>query len=244
MSKKRLKENYQLKERFKTESEVFDKNALMDLSKLMKKGILQSVDYPISTGKEANVFRATTPSGTYVAVKIYKNETAPFFRKEEYLVGDPRFAHIKRNDRDIVKAFAHKEFKNLEICERAGVHSPKPYFILERILVMSFLGEGELPYPTMNVIGPLHGEKDLDSILDDIRKMYRAGLVHADISEYNILMGDHPYIIDFGQGVVKEHPHSARFLERDVSIILRYFERRGFKRDLQKTLDWITGKKK
>ena len=89
MSKKRLKENYQLKERFKTESEVFDKNALMDLSKLMKKGILQSVDYPISTGKEANVFSATTPSGTYVAVKIYKNETAPFFRKEEYLVGTP-----------------------------------------------------------------------------------------------------------------------------------------------------------
>ena len=143
-----------------------------------------------------------------------------------------------------MKAFAHKEFKNLEICEKAGVHSPKPYFILERILVMSFLGEGDLPYPTMNIVGPLHGEKDLDSILDDIRKMYRAGLVHADISEYNILMGDHPYIIDFGQGVVKEHPHSARFLERDVSIILRYFERRGFKRDLQKTLDWITGKKK
>ena len=203
--------------------------------------LVQSIDYPVSTGKEANVFRATTPSGTYVAVKIYKNETAPFFRKEEYLQGDPRFGRIKHNDREIVKAFVHKEFKNLEICERANVHAPKPYYMLNRILVMSFLGEGELPYPTMSVLGPIRGEKDLDSILDDIRKMYKAGLVHADLSEYNILMGDVPYLIDFGQGVVKEHPHSMKFLERDVAIVLRYFERRGIVRDLKKTLDWIKG---
>lgn len=243
MTKKPLKEDHQLKERFKTESEVFDRQALLDLSKLMKKGILQSVDYPVSTGKEANVFRATTPSGTFAAVKIYKNETAPFFRKMDYLEGDPRFEKIKHNDRDIVRAFARKEFKNLEICERAGVHSPKPFYLLDRVLVMSFLGEGELPYPTMNVLGPLHGEKDLDSILEDIRKMYRAGLVHADLSEYNVLMGDVPYIIDFGQGVVKDHPHSMEFLERDVSIILRYFERRSVKRDLIETLRWIKEKK-
>jgi RIO kinase 1 len=241
MTKKPLKEDYQLKERFKLESEVFDKQALLHLSKLIKKNIIQTVDYPISTGKEANVFRATTPSGTYVAIKIYKNETAPFFRKMDYLEGDPRFERVKHNDREIVKAFARKEFKNLEICERAGVNAPKPYYIVDRIIVMSFLGEGDLPYPTMNVIGPLHGEKDLDSILDGIRKMYRAGLVHADISEYNILMGDVPYIIDFGQGVVRDHPHSARFLERDVSIILKYFRKLGFTRDLEETLKWIKG---
>ena len=117
MTKKPLKEDYQLKERFKTESEVFDREALLDLSKMLKKGILQTVDYPISTGKEANVFRASTPDGKYVAVKIYKNETAPFFRKMDYLEGDPRFERIKHNDRDIVRAFARKEFKNLEICD-------------------------------------------------------------------------------------------------------------------------------
>ncbi len=93
----------------------------------------------------------------------------------------------------------------------------------------------------MNVLGPIRGEKDLDSILEDIKKMYKAGLVHADLSEYNILMGDVPYLIDFGQGVVKEHPHSMKFLERDVAIVLRYFERRGINRDLKKTLDWIRG---
>jgi RIO kinase 1 len=246
MTKKPLKEDHQLKERFKTESEVFDKQALLDLAKLIKKGIIQTVDYPISTGKEANVFRATIPSGTYVALKIYKNETAPFFRKMDYLEGDPRFTRIKRNDREIVKAFARKEFKNLEICERAGVHAPKPYYLVDRVLVMSFLGEGELPYPTMNVLGPIHGEKDLDSILEDVRKMYRAGFVHADLSEYNILIGDVPYLIDYGQGVVKEHPHAMKFLERDVAIMLKFFARNGVIRDFDKTMEWIKkgGKKK
>ena len=241
MTKKPLKEDYQLKERFKTESEVFDKEALIALSKMIKKGILNTVDYPVSTGKEANVFRATTPEGTFVAVKIYKNETAPFFRKREYLEGDPRFTRVKKNDRDIVKAFASKEFKNLEICQRAGVHAPKPFYLAGRIVVMGFLGEGELPYPTMNMVGPLHGEKDLDSILLDVRAMYRAGLVHADLSEYNIMLGDFPYLIDFGQGVVRDHPHAVKFLERDVAVILRYFEKNGIKRDLEKTLEWIRG---
>jgi len=239
MTKKPLKEDHQLKERFKTESEVFDREALLDLSKLMKKGVLQSVDYPISTGKEANVFRATTPDGKYVAVKIYKNETAPFFRKMDYLEGDPRFERIKHNDRDIVRAFARKEFKNLEICERIGIHSPKPYFLINRVLVMSFLGEGELPYPTMNMVGPLHGEPDLDSILKDVRKMYKEGLVHADLSEYNIMMGDVPYLIDFGQGVITRHPHAERFLERDVAIMLKFFKRNGVSRDLKKTLEAV-----
>jgi len=241
MTKKPLKEKHQLKERFKTESEVFDKLTLMILSRLLKKGILASVDYPVSTGKEANVFRATTAEGSFVAVKIYKVETAQFFRKEEYLEADPRFGRIKDNEREIVKAFARKEFKNLEICEKAGVHAPKPYYLLNHVLVMSFLGEGELPYPTMNMVGPLHGDKDLESILDDIGKMYKAGLVHADLSEYNVMMGDVPYLIDFGQGVIVRHPRAEKFLERDVAIILKYFAKRGITRDLEETLKKIRG---
>ncbi len=197
------------------------------------------MDYPISTGKEANVFRATTPDGGFVAVKIYKNETAPFFRKEEYLEADPRFSKIRFNEKSIVRAFARKEFKNLEICEKAGVHTPKPYYLLDRILVMSFIGEGDLPYPTMNMVGPLHGEADLQSLLEDVKKMYKVGLVHADLSEYNIMMADVPYLIDFGQGVVTRHPNAEMFLERDVRNLLRYFERHGIKRDLEKTLKWI-----
>jgi RIO kinase 1 len=199
------------------------------------------VDYPISTGKEANVFRATAPNGHFVAVKIYKIETAPFFRKDIYLEADPRFSRIKYSGKEIVKAFARKEYKNLEICQKAGVRAPRPYYVLNRVLVMDFLGEGELPYPTMNMVGPLHGGSDLELILEDVKKMYRAGLVHADLSEYNVMLGPVPYLIDFGQGVVTRHPNAERFLERDVSIILRYFEKYSVKRDLEEVLRWIRG---
>src|SRR3989338_8496893 len=128
MTKKPLKEDHTLKEREKVESEVFDKETLKSLSKIIKKGIIKSIDFPISTGKEANVFRATTPSGSYVAIKIYKIETTPFFRREEYM--------------------------NLEICEDAGVHAPKPLYVENNVLVLTFIGEEGLPYQTMNLIGP------------------------------------------------------------------------------------------
>ncbi|MFH1520181.1 MAG: serine protein kinase RIO [Candidatus Micrarchaeota archaeon] len=237
--KKPLKEDYQLKERFKIESEVFDKNTLLDLYKLIKKGIIKTVDYPISTGKEANVFRASTPDGAYVAIKIYKTETSPFFRKDAYLEADPRFSRIKSGDMNIVKAFARKEYKNLELCETAGIRAPKPLYVLNRVLVMTFLGEGDLPYPTMNVVGPIHGKADLDSVLGDIKKMYKAGLVHADLSEYNIMVGPQPFFIDFGQGVIIRHPNAEQFLERDVTNILKYFSKFGMKKEFEKTMKWI-----
>jgi RIO kinase 1 len=233
------KDEFQLKERLKVESEVFDKPTLIDLAKLMKKGIIQSVECPISTGKEANVFRATATDGSSVAVKIYKIETTHFFRRRKYLEGDPRFKRVKHSEKELVKAFARKEFKNLEICERAKVHAPRPYYIRNNILVMEFLGEEELPYPTLEMLGPKDAERDLKSILNDIRKMYRARLVHADISEYNILNGKVPHIIDFSEGVVLGHPHSEKFLERDVRNILKFFSKQGVKKDLEKTLDWI-----
>ncbi len=237
--KKPSKEDFQLKERIKIESDVFDKHTLLSLSKLIKKGIVETVENPISTGKEANVFRAKTADGIFVAIKIYKVETTHFFRRKTYLQGDPRFEKIKHNEKEIVKAFARKEFKNLEICKKAGVNSPRAYYVLDNIIVMEFLGEEGLPYPTMELVGPLNGEADLDSILDDMRKMYRQGLVHADLSEYNILAADKPKIIDLSEGVVLGHPHSEKFLERDVENILKYFAKKGIKRDAKKVLQWI-----
>ncbi len=240
--KRPSKEEYQLKKRFKIESEVFDRHSLLDLAKLIKKGIIATVENPISTGKEANIFRATAPGGNFLAIKIYRVETTQFYRRTKYLEGDPRFKKIKHSKKEIVKAFARKEFKNLEICEKAGVHAPRPYYILNNIIVMEFLGKGELPYPTMVMVGPLDPENDLDSILADIKKMYRAGLVHADVSEYNIMAASPPYLIDFSEGVVTGHPIAEKFLERDVEIILKYFKKYGIERDLEQVLEWIRGK--
>jgi RIO kinase 1 len=236
--KKPSRDDYVLKEERKLESEVFDHETLRVLAKIMKKGIIATVDFPLNTGKEANVFRATTPDGTFLAIKIYKMETAPFLRKIEYIEGDPRFKGIKKNDRELVLAFARKEFKNLKLCEEAGVNAPRVIYLDKNVLIMSFVGEKDLAYPNMNQ-APWADEKDLDSILNDIRKMYRAGLVHADISEYNILASKPPVLIDFGQGVTLAHNRAMEYLERDVRNILSYFEKKGIRRDFVKTLEWI-----
>lgn len=238
--KKPSKYDFLLKERFKLESEVFDRSTLLTLSKLMGRGIFDSLDNPISTGKEANVFMATASSGSHLAVKIYKVETTRFMRRKEYLEGDPRFGKFRRTERDFVTAFAQKEFKNLQICERALVHSPRPVLQEKNVLVMEFLGEGGLPYTPLNVLGP-SSMNQLKSILDDVRKMYRAGLVHADLSEYNILVGPSPYLIDFGQGVVLSHPNAQAYLERDISNIVGYFSRHGFRMEPGSALKYVAG---
>ena len=238
MTKKPSKDYFQIKEKKKIASEVFDKETLLTLSKIMKKGIVETIDYPVSTGKEANVFRATAQDGKYVAIKIYKIETTHFFKRKEYIEGDPRFEGIIKDEKGIILAFARKEYKNLELCENAGVDSPIPLFLEKNVVVMSFLGEEGLAYPTLHMVGP-QNNNDLDDILDNIKKMYTAGLVHADISEYNIMMAKKPYFIDFGQGVILKHPKAQEFLKRDVETILKYFAKHGDIRDPKKVLEWI-----
>ena len=57
----------------------------------------------------------------------------------------------------------------------------------------------------------------------------KANLVHADLSEYNILWHDgEPWFIDVGQGVTDQHPHSEEFLVRDVSRLVHWISKQGY----------------
>ncbi|MFA5105963.1 MAG: serine protein kinase RIO [Candidatus Micrarchaeia archaeon] len=210
----------------KIETGVFDRHTLLVISRFIKRKVFDSLDYPISTGKEADVFHATTLDGRNLAVKIFRIETSTFRAMEDYLISDPRFKGISDNKFDIINAWTRKEFKNLQIMEAAGVHSPHPLICNANVLVMEFLGTGGMAYSTLFQTGSESPESDARSILEDIKKMYIAGLVHADISEYNIMMTDNgPYIIDAGQGVVVKHPKALEFLKRDIDNIARYFRK-------------------
>ena len=236
------KDEFQLKERMKIESEVFDRSTLLSLAKLISKGILKSVDWPVSTGKEANVFRGTASDGKNVAVKIYKVETTKFVKRKEYLEGDPRFGKFRGRERDLVFAFAQKEYKNLGICEKAGIAAPKPYYQHRNILVMEFLGMKGLPFPMLHDVGPAEGE--FRQLIGEVRGLWKAGLVHADLSEYNILVGRKLYVIDWGQGVVSGHPKAEKYLRRDVENILDYFSKFIKVPDLETALAYIKGERK
>jgi len=111
---------------------------------------------------------------------------------------------------------------------------------------MEFLGEDEIPAPTLADIGLelkelVDVEKLFDEVIDDVKKLYkRAELVHADLSEYNIvLFKDMPYFIDMGQSVLRDHPYAKKYLERDLRNVLRFFLRFGVKADLEALIEEI-----
>jgi len=240
--KRPLKEFYVLKERLKIEDSVFDRNSLIVLSKFMKMGLISTVDFPISRGKEANVYRATKKDNEFLAVKIYRIETTRFFNKMKYIVGDPRFDKVKKSKKNLAFAFAQKEFRNLKLCKSFGIPVPTPIAFRKNIILMEFIGDENGAYDQLRSVKPKNRSL-LKKILNYIKIMYSNGLVHSDLSPYNILINNKQtsiYLIDYAQGVVKGHPLFEKFLERDVENILNYFKR---KKDKEKILEWIRDKK-
>src|SRR5438093_819362 len=78
----------------KTYDEVFDQRTLLLIAKLINDGVLATVDYPVATGKEGNVFHATTRDGAALALKIYRVSNSTFKTIATYIQGDSRFRNI------------------------------------------------------------------------------------------------------------------------------------------------------
>jgi RIO kinase 1 len=231
-------------ERLKLEENVFDVPTLKILYTLSNKGIIKSLGGSISTGKEANVFYAEG-SEKELAVKIYRIATSTFKAMDAYIMKDPRFTNIRNNKRDIIFAWTRKEFQNLKRAKSAGVRVPEPILIEKNILIMEFMGEKERPYPLLKNV-PLENDEAkviYNTIVEYMRLLHKvANLVHADLSEYNILIDPNdlsPIFIDMGQSVTLEHPGAREFLYRDVQNILRFFSRYGVKDEPEELLSKI-----
>ena len=104
---------------------VFDRLTLMSLYKLMKNGLIDTLDFPIARGKEAHVFHGTSENGP-IAVKIFHTSNAVFKNLVQYIEGDPRFGGLKRRHRDLVDIWVRKEFRNLSRLEKWGLAVPTP----------------------------------------------------------------------------------------------------------------------
>ncbi|HVM45648.1 MAG TPA: serine protein kinase RIO [Candidatus Thermoplasmatota archaeon] len=230
----------------KTLDEVFDKSTLLVLYKFINNGYLETLDYPVSTGKEANVFHATTPQGDSVAVKIFRTNTATFRSFMTYIAGDPRFGHVKPNRRDIVYVWAQKEYKNLQRYFEAGVRVPNPIAWRENVLIMEFIGDEGTPAPRVKDAPFDDPAKAYEALVDQYRLgSERGGLVHGDFSEFNILnQGNAPVVIDVAQAVLSHHPMAAELLARDAKNLAAYFRRQGVKVTADETLKRITPPRK
>src|SRR5438132_1195428 len=210
----------------KTYDEVFDHAALLTIADLITDGVISTLDYPVSTGKEANVFDATGPDGRAKAVKIYRIANATFRNIAVYIDGDPRFKKVKRAIRPTLWAWAQKEYKNLVRMEDAGVRVPAPERVHNNVLVMEYIGDETQPAPALREVALEDPAAVYADVLANLRAIRKAKLVHADMSEYNLLWWDgRVVVIDVGQAVPLDHLRAAEWFKRDVGNIARFFRR-------------------
>ena len=208
---------------------VFDKRTLMDLYSLASKGVIDALGGSVCTGKEANIFRAIVGEKE-LALKIYRVSTSNFNVMQDYLHGDPRFGNVKGTKSAIVSAWTRKEFRNLSRAEEMGVRVPHPITMKNNILVMALIGHGDYVAPQLKDVDlePGDAKRIYEKIIEYISVLYnKADLVHADLSEFNILYDEgEPVIIDMGQSVTLDHPMARKFLERDIANVTHYFQKK------------------
>lgn len=221
----------------KISQRVFDRSTLLTLYELARKGKIGELGGIISTGKEANIFYGVRDKKE-IAIKIYCIETSDFRKVEKYIRGDPRFK-VGRNRRQIVYQLAHKEFKNLSMVYQK-ISAPEPIAVLNNVIVLEFIGKNRIPAPKLKDAPCEKPKKYFDAIIKDMRTMYCIGLVHGDLSEYNILNHGKPVFIDFSMGVVLEHPLSLELLKRDIRNIVKYFNKCGLDEDPSEVLKRVT----
>ena len=230
------REDKPLKEATKISNKVLDDATMLVLHHMLRQKHFDTLDYPVSQGKEAMVFRATRGQG-YAAVKVFKYETSSFHQMEKYVEGDPRFTREAHGHRDLVNIWSRKEYANLQMCEEKGVTAPRPIACEKNVVAMEFLGVKGVASALLKDVVLKDPEKTLETILENIYKTYSAGLVHADLSEFNIIIHKgEPYFIDWGQAVLHAHPLAEEFFLKDVTNILKFFSKIGVHRDLKETL--------
>ena len=216
-------------EEFKIERKVFDRRTMFAIFKLMKKGFIKTVESVIREGKESVVLSAKDKKNDWLSMKVYRVEYCEFKSMWKYLAGDPRFSRIKKDRWQVVINWCRREFKNLKIAFEAGVSCPEPIAFNENILLTKFIGEDGLPAPRLIDVKLENPQDAYEFLEEDMKKLAKSNLIHGDLSAYNIVILNKPYLIDFSQSITEKHPLAKELLKRDVNNLNFYFQRTGVK---------------
>jgi len=204
---------------------------------LVDEGLVDEVLRPLMSGKEADVF--VVRSGNEVrCAKIYKEaEKRSFKQAVQYREG--RKGRNSRRSRAMEKGskFGRNEqeqaWQNAEVdalfrLAQAGVRVPQPYGCFDGVLLMELITDEQgFVAPRLNDI-TLTTEQALAHhkvIMKDVQRMLCAGLIHGDLSEFNVLLDSiGPVIIDLPQAVdAAANNNAKRMLERDVNNMTQYY---------------------
>ena len=206
---------------------------------LVDQGIIDEVIRPLMSGKEAQVYLVRKGEEVRVA-KLYKELDHRSFRnRSDYT--DGRKVRNSRQQRAIAKRSAYgrsldeEAWHNAEVdalfrIHGAGVRVPEPFEFIDGVLVMELIRdhEGE-PAPRLAdlSISQSEAKEIFNHLLREVVRMLCTGIVHADLSDFNVLLShDGPVLIDFPQCVDPAHNNNAqRLLIRDVDNLTRILGR-------------------
>ncbi len=204
---------------------------------LIEDGLVDEVVRQLMSGKEAMVYVVRCGSEIRCA-KVYKEAAKRSFKQAvEYQEG--RKGRNTRRQRAMEKRskFGRKQqeeaWQNAEVdalykLDRAGVRVPMPYGCFDGVLLMELVTDGAGQVAPRLIDVALTREQAVEDhavMMDYVVKMLCVGLVHGDLSEFNVLVDDYgPVIIDLPQAVdAAANNHAQSMLERDVNNITAYY---------------------
>jgi RIO kinase 1 len=239
-------------DQFKVEESVFDEATYGALYKLVQDGYIDAFGGPLSTGKEANVYEALAGSTAgerlgvdsrpEVAAKVYRINASDFREMGEYLEGDPRFEGLGHDKKAIVTAWVRKEFANLERAMEAGVRVPIPIAVERNVLIMEYIGTADDRAKRLSEVEIENPETAFEVVREYMHRLHDAGLVHGDLSEYNVVFHEGQLVvIDLGQAMTVHHPNHLEFLERDCENVAAFFARQGLDVSGEDLYETVTG---
>ena len=209
------------------------------LEKSLAVGVIDTVIRPLQSGKEAQVYLVESQGEVRVA-KVYKEATNRSFKhRAEYEEG--RKVRNSRQQRAMNRKskFGRSEmedaWKSMEVdvlrrLHKIGIPVPTPYEFVEGVLIMELITDGSgNPAPRLVDVrmSPKEAEAMLKNLVHQVSRMLCEGVVHGDLSDFNILIGkDGPVIIDFPQATDPATNNNARkLLLRDVKNVTYFLSR-------------------
>jgi len=196
---------------------VFNGYDSLALHTLTRRGTIQALGTQIGVGKESEVYEAM---GLGVVVLKFHRVGQRSFQSARLKRGYmPEAGHCPW-------LFASSNSAKMEYDALKTLHPavsvPLPIDLNRHVLVMSFIPGVDLVRATLE-----EPEAVLDDILENIREAYRLGIVHGDLSEFNVMVDEGQcWLIDWPQWVETVHPNAGEILARDIENILQYFKRK------------------